>query len=68
MYRCQECNCEFHNSHYCYSRRRTVSFDEDFVISLAIGAITGSAILGTVLGGDIVGAVLGDMLDGDLFD
>lgn len=42
--------------------------DDSFLVSVAIGMVTDSAIIGGVLGGDIVGGIVGDILDGDLFD
>ena len=42
--------------------------DGDFLLSMAIGAATDSAIIGGMLGGSTSGGILGDMLDGDLFD
>lgn len=40
----------------------------DFILSMAVGAVTDSAILGGLIGGDIAGAIIGDLFDGDLFD
>jgi hypothetical protein len=40
----------------------------DFLTSMAIGAVTNSALLGGIIGGDITGGIVGDMLDGNLFD
>lgn len=71
--KCKYCDEVVHGStHYCRSKGRTLDTDDDddgdFLISMAIGAATDSAILGGLLGGDMLGGILGDALDGDLFD
>jgi len=57
-------------NHYCSVEGRQLSEndDGDFFLSMAIGAVTDSAILGGLLGGDLVGGIVGDLLDGDLDD
>jgi len=37
---------------------------EDFLISAAVGAATGSSILGALAGGSLVGGLFGDALEG----
>lgn len=39
-----------------------------FIASVAIGAVTNSAILGGLVGGDLLGGIIGDGLDGSLDD
>lgn len=41
----------------------------DFGVSMAVGAVTNSALLGGLVGGDMVGGIVGDLLGGGgLFD
>jgi hypothetical protein len=44
--------------------RRKSSDTDDFVTSVAVGAVTGSAVLGAVVGGSLLGGLLGDALEG----
>lgn len=69
---CKVCKAEVlpGNTHTCpRDNNRTFSYDDDdFLMSVIIGAATDSVLLGGLLGGDIVGGMVGDLLDGDLFD
>ena len=47
---------------------REVDEEGNFLLSVAIGAATDSALLGGIIGGDMAGGIIGDMLDGNLFD
>lgn len=70
--KCKHCGQTVYGStHTCPKTEETYSVrndGSDFLISLAIGAATDSALLGGLLGGDMAGGIIGDMLDGDLFD
>ena len=76
MRKCRLCNQNVPDghTHYCPKRNNApTSVDNsdnggDFLLSVAIGAATDSAILGGLIGGDVTGGVVGDLTDGDLFD
>lgn len=69
MKKCNACGKEVSGTHYCQVARRIIEEDNtDFIISVAIGALTGSALLGGLIGGSLLGGLLGDSLDGDIFD
>ena len=76
MKKCRLCNQQVPNgkTHYCPKRSnapiRVGDGDDggDFLISVAIGAATDSAIIGGLVGGNITGGIIGDMFDGDLDD
>lgn len=69
MKECCHCGKKVTSSHYCKVAERRIQYNDDFLISAAIGAVTDSAIVGTLLGGDIAGAIVGDIFNGfDLFD
>lgn len=63
---CKYCGKE--GTHYCDKHDREVHESEnDFFISAAIGALTGSALIGGIVGGDFVGGIRGDAI-ADLFE
>jgi hypothetical protein len=71
MSKCKYClqHVNPRKDHDCPVAEETFSSnDGDFLLSLAIGAATDSALLGGLIGGDIFGGLLGDGLDGDLLD
>jgi hypothetical protein len=73
MNRCKYCKKPVYGSnteHFCNVKGRVLSSsnDDDFLISMVIGAATDSSLLGGLLGGDMLGGIVGDALDGDLWD
>lgn len=68
--KCRYCDAVVYGNEHDCPKRGLLRVDEDdsFLVSMVIGAVTDSALLGGLLGGDIGGGILGDLLDGDLFD
>ena len=55
-------------SSYEKSKYGEINDSGDFLVSMAIGAATDSALLGGLIGGDMLGGLAGDLMDGNLFD
>lgn len=69
MVKCKACGVQFIGTHLCEKEKRPIRDDDgDFVMSVAIGALTNSAILGGLLGGDLIGGIVGDLMNGGLDD
>lgn len=67
MKTCKHCRKDVQGSHYCTVANRTIESDSDgdFLLSMAVGMATDSALLGFAVGGSLTGALLGDFLGGD---
>ena len=70
--KCKHCGETVYGStHTCPETNTTYNVQDDgssFLLSMAVGMATDSALLGGLIGGDMVGGIVGDLLDGDLFD
>ena len=68
---CKHCKKEVMTPHYCNVAKKNITEkdDDDFLLSVAIGAATDNALLGGMLGGNLTGGLVGDMLNsGDELD
>ena len=63
---CEEYVSSSSKTHDCKKKGLLdVDDDDSFLVSVIIGAVTGSSDAGEILGGDGLGGMLGDILFGD---
>jgi len=65
---CRECGEYTTRKKYCSECSDDNDDSGDFLLSVGVGAVTDSAIIGGLVGGSLLGGTLGDASDGDLWD